>query len=562
MARYSLGDEEEEKIVVALENAHLDDEDIITLDQPPVHPVAFMQGAFEESIVESAEQNGSQDESRQDKADPVTRRKRLLDVDARDESNTSRWKQRPNAKFHALWKLVAQITFGMHLLHQQLAKSDEEVIKILQTHVDEIDSFLEKTNEDFDLAMKDIDERIRYLKMPLEHIEVFDVMLDDKQFRTSIIDGNEKIEKIVKRTSRAMKDSLFDVAKGLEATGELRKYLESLGSDWLDDNQELASTYHVMHANVDGWKQAFRDLETKGRTLDNNMVQLGKIVEEMSRRAGIASRRNKQQLMSRPMSPRLGRIQTPPPASRYASTSTTPSKPLPCDPEPVKPALEATLPSTTYVPERRWEQPRDIPQPPVRNMTNVGPRSQQYPVQITDSKKKSELARRFNGQRSVQSPRAELPAESFTEKSNRKNSINALGRRLSLKRNNQEPKESPTAIDSAYSSGSDNKGDMASLKSPESVLSSPGRSATPLGLFPATSAPLTPSAASIRSSATFPSKGYSAAPSPIIDRERSCSTLRKKASLGSVKDFFHRQRRPGRRGSPMLEKLDEGHAIK
>lgn len=295
MALQSVGEEEEEeKIVVALENAQLEDEpEIITLEQTPVHPVAFMQGAFEESILESAEQNGSQDEIKQDKADPITRRKRLLDEDEKDDRNTSRWKQRPDAKFHALWKLVAQITFGMHLLHQQLAKSDEEVVKILQIHVDEIDSFLEKTHEDFDLAMKDIDERIRYLKLPLEHIDVFDVMLDDRQFRTSIVDGNEKIEKIVKRTARAMNDSLYDVTKGLEATNELRKYVDSLGYEWIADNQELASTYHVMQANVEGWIRAFGDLQTKGNGLGAAMVELGSIVGEMSRRAGIASRRNK-----------------------------------------------------------------------------------------------------------------------------------------------------------------------------------------------------------------------------------------------------------------------------
>ena len=287
-------DEEEEKIVVALENAQLEEEpEIIQFEQPPVHPVAFMQGAFEESILESTDQNGLSEVTKQDKADPVTRRKRLLDVDEKEHGNTSRWKQRPDAKFHPLWKLVAQITFGMHLLHQQLAKSDEEVVKILQTHVDEIDSFLEKTHEDFDLAMKDIDERIRYLKLPLEHVDVFDVMLDDKQFRTSIVDGNEKIEKIVKRTARAMNDSLVDVCKGLEATAELRKYLESFGYDWIVDNEEVADTYHSMQANVEGWNRAFSDLQMKGNTLGMAMAQLGSIVGEMSKRAGVASRRTR-----------------------------------------------------------------------------------------------------------------------------------------------------------------------------------------------------------------------------------------------------------------------------
>ena len=555
MALQSLGEEEEEeeKIVVALENAQLEDEpEIITLEQPPVHPVAFMQGAFEESIAESTEQNGSLDETKQDKADPVSRRKRLLDEDERDNRNTSRWKQKPNAKFHALWKLVAQITFGMHLLHQQLAKSDEEVAKILQTHVDEIDSFLEKTHDDFDLAMKDIDERIHYLKLPLEHMDVFDVMLEDRQFRASIVDGNEKIEKIVKRTAKAMNDSLFDVAKGLEATNELRKYLVSLGYEWTVDNEE----YRAMEENVAGWIPAFNDLQTKGNTLAAAMVELGSIVGEMSRRAGIASRRNMQhqKFTNPPMSPRIDRIRGPPPTSRYAPKSTVPNKPLPRDPDYFKPALEATLPHSTYVPERRWEQPREIPHPPTRAPAN----GRRYPnqIQITDAKKKSELAKRLNIQRPIQAPRAEMPADSIADSPGRKNSINALGRRLSFKRS-QEQKESPTAIDSAYSSGSDNKRDFSPLQSPESVQSSPARSITPLGLFPVASAPLTPSAASIRSSVTLPNRSNSGFPTPIVANQRSVMPLKKKSSLGSVKDFFQRQRKQSKRASTSLGKLDE-----
>ena len=260
------------------------------------------------------------------------------------------------------------------------------------------------------------------------------------------------------------------------------------------------------------------------------------------------------------MSPRIGRINTPPPTSRYAPKSTVPNKPLPRDPDLVKPAVEATLPHSTYTPERRWEQPRDIPQPPTRTVAQ-GQRTQS-PVQITDSKKKSELAKRFNVQRPAHPQCAEMPADSIADRPNRKNSFNALGRRLSLKRNQE--KESPTAIDSAYSSGSDNKKDFSPLKSPESILSSPTtRPVTPLALFPVASAPLTPSAASIRSSVMYPDPSRSAAPSPVINHQRaaSVSLLRKKPSLGSVKDFFHRQRRPGKRNMPSLGKLDEAHAI-
>jgi hypothetical protein len=156
---------------------------------PPRHPVLAMQGAFEESIYESTEPNPppeSEDESAE------TRRQKLLEARQYDDSWTTRWRQKPGARHHPLAKLMAQIVFGMHLLHQQAAKSDEEVVKILQTHVDEVDNFLERATEDFDLAVKDIAERIHFLKLPMAHPDVFGTMLEDKQFRTQLMEGNEK----------------------------------------------------------------------------------------------------------------------------------------------------------------------------------------------------------------------------------------------------------------------------------------------------------------------------------------------------------------------------------
>ena len=135
---------------------------------PPMHPVPTMQGAFEESMQETMNDEEPEVPDRYSKADSVTRRKMLLEQQEYERTVAGRWKQKPGEKFHPLWKLVAQISFGMHLLQQGLAKSDEEVLKILQTHVDEVDGFLERTTEDFDLAQGDIAERIRYLKLPLE----------------------------------------------------------------------------------------------------------------------------------------------------------------------------------------------------------------------------------------------------------------------------------------------------------------------------------------------------------------------------------------------------------
>ena len=261
-------------------------------DGPPVHPVPTMQGAFEESMAETM--NGDEDDDpteRISKADSVTRRKMLLEQEQYERTVAGRWKQKAGEKFHPLWKLVAQISFGMHLLQQGLAKSDEEVLKILQTHVDEVDGFLERTTEDFDLAQGDINERIRYLKLPLEYANVFDHMLSERNFRVAIVEGNEKIEHIIDRTAAAMNDALKDVQKGLDATRELAKYMTRVDKMWEHRTDEHDSVYLAMIGNTEGWTRAFLTLQSKGGHLRKALVQLGGIVAEMQRRAGAASRK-------------------------------------------------------------------------------------------------------------------------------------------------------------------------------------------------------------------------------------------------------------------------------
>ncbi|KAF2086256.1 hypothetical protein K490DRAFT_44647 [Saccharata proteae CBS 121410] len=270
-----------------------DESESPTIDRPPVHPIACMQGAFEESILESMEETDPTDENANTREQGAkARRQRLLEEDGCNGSYNSQWRKKPGAKYHPLWKLLAQISFGVHLLNQQLAKSDEEVARILKTHVQEVDQFLEKTTEDFDLAVADIQERINYLKLPLEHVNIFDIMLDDKQFRTSIVEGNEKIEKIVERTARAMNDSLVDVEKGVEAINELSRYLKRIGSQWTGGDEELLSIYTAMCGNSEGWLNCLKSLQEKGDSLGVALVQLGSILNEMSKRAGVASRRS------------------------------------------------------------------------------------------------------------------------------------------------------------------------------------------------------------------------------------------------------------------------------
>ena len=255
---------------------------------PPQHPVSALQAAFEESIMESVMPSPKK---LKEKLSAEARRRQLLELDDADHEYSSRWTQQPGAKFHPLWKLVAQISFGIHLLHKKLAKSEDEVVRILQGHVDEVDSFAEDTTADFDLAVRDIKERIQYLLLPLEHSRTFNKMLCDKTFRASILDGNDIIERVIQRTRTAMDRSLGDVSKGIEAVCELSKYLDRLGNDWNNQDGELLDAYHVMRGNAEGWYRCFLRLQAKGENLGGKMARLESIIDEVALRAGIASRR-------------------------------------------------------------------------------------------------------------------------------------------------------------------------------------------------------------------------------------------------------------------------------
>ena len=263
------------------------------LPKAPAHPVACMQGAFEESMAEMADPSAAQAQSiTSEKVDSATRRRILLEQAACEDTHAARWRKKPGERYHPLWKIVSQISFGVHLLHVRMAKSEDDVLNILQTHVDEVDGFLERTTEDFDLATEDINERLRCLKLPLEHGDVFDIMLGDRAFRKQIVDGNEKIEHISNRTTAAMNDALRDVRHGLEATRELAKYIANLDFEWSNRSDEHEEVYQAMSGNAEGWFRCFMSLQTKGHTLSSSLIQLGGIIAELQKRAGIASRKN------------------------------------------------------------------------------------------------------------------------------------------------------------------------------------------------------------------------------------------------------------------------------
>jgi hypothetical protein len=275
-----------------------DDEDL-TLDmdtmkevgvEVPSHPIPAMQGAFAESMMQVSDNSATRGPT----GDAATRRRNLIDQPVTQETHAARWRQKPGQQYHQLWKLMAQVSFGIYLLLNGIAKDDEQVMSILQGHVDEVDEFLETTLEDFDLALHDIEDRLNLLKLPLERIEVFDAMLQDRAFRLQIVNGNEKIEHVITRTATAMNDALKDVKQGVSACKEFSKYLQEEQDEiWREERPEMEKVFEAMQGNVDGWYKAYVSLQTKGNHLGVALVQLGSIVAEIDRRAGEISRKTR-----------------------------------------------------------------------------------------------------------------------------------------------------------------------------------------------------------------------------------------------------------------------------
>ncbi|GAD98643.1 hypothetical protein NFIA_082910 [Paecilomyces variotii No. 5] len=315
---------------------------------PPEHPVAQLQGPFEESIIDSNDPAG---ELYVVQVDALSRRIEIL------------MSKQYERLYHPLWKIVAQMSFGMHLLANGLAKSESEVMKILQGHVDEMDGFVERTTDDLILAEADIRERLNYLKIPLETGRVFDELLEDRNFRYSVMDDTEKIEHINHRSAAAMSDALKDIQKGQEAISALWHYLKKLGKEWTPRPGTFDAVYAAMVGNVEGWHGAFSDLRKHGKGLALVIVQLGAVVTEIQSRAGAASRKEVMNTVSRPRakSLKVGLFKR---SSSLPAVSQVSDKPLPSAPQLVDPAIEAVLPMKI--------QPEAIPRRSSAGAQNAG----------------------------------------------------------------------------------------------------------------------------------------------------------------------------------------------
>ena len=262
----------------------------------PIHPIAAMQAPFEESMLDATGETGHVPFVNPKKS--VKTRQQLLcrEEDATEDSwnftYNCHWRNNPKGNFHPLKKTVAQIIFGVHLLHQHLEKSVADVADILLKHVNELDSFLQRANEDLESSMKDMLFRHKCLKVPMEHVNEFDRLLEDRSYRAQLLDGNIVIERTIGRMSALLNDYLVDINVFREANQDLDMYLLDVGDAWTYRNEDIGRIYSAMCGNTGGWSQFLLSLVAKAERLGVVLVQVSSYCNEIEKRCGAASRRS------------------------------------------------------------------------------------------------------------------------------------------------------------------------------------------------------------------------------------------------------------------------------
>ena len=270
----------------------------------PIHPLPEMQAPFEESMLDATGENGHVPWVSPQRS--VKTRQHAL---CRDEVATElawnftyncHWRRHPTAKFHPLRKTVAQIVFGVHLLHQHLERSVADVADILLKHVNELDGFLQQASEDLESSLKDMVFRHKCLKVPMQHVKEFDRLLEDHNYRTQLLDGNIVIERTIGRMSQMLNDYLIDVNTFQEANRDLDLYLLEIGDAWTYKNEDVGRIYSAMCGNTGGWSQFLQSLVVKAERLGVVLVQVSSYCNEIEKRCGAASRRS---IVSNPCTP-------------------------------------------------------------------------------------------------------------------------------------------------------------------------------------------------------------------------------------------------------------------
>lgn len=277
-------EEEEEEVQTPTTSSH---------SHIPLHPIPSMQEAFAESL-EEATRSGLGVKPKLRAQDAKARREKLLDEDKSQGPPNRLWRFRPGQKCHELRKLIAQIAFGIELLIRGMANSNAQVLSILQGHIDEVDEFLETAMEDVKEAITDLKERLEFLKVPMENMEVFEQMLENRKFRLQIVEGNVKIEHILSRTSTAHTQTIRDISEGIRAIKQFSEYLtDNERKSWRQDRPDVVDVFDAMKGNTEGWYNAFTTLEANSTLLSGLLVQLSSVVVDIDKKAGEVSRRTR-----------------------------------------------------------------------------------------------------------------------------------------------------------------------------------------------------------------------------------------------------------------------------
>ncbi|UNI23135.1 hypothetical protein JDV02_008972 [Purpureocillium takamizusanense] len=257
----------------------------------PVHPIPLLQDAFTESLDEVTSGTIAAKPKLRE-LDAPSRRDQLIAQAKEAEPFDRPWRYRPGQKQHELFKLLAQISFGVYLMLKGMANSNAQVISILQGHIDEIDEFLEVTLEDLNQATEDLNGRIEHLKLPLSNVNVFEELLEDRNFRCEILEGNQKIDHVLSRTNAAMTQWDDDIDTGLQCTAAFTSWL----SDETDESLRLtrpdvADVIDAMKGNAEGWLNAFDEINDRTQEVSNLVIRLTTVIAEMEKKAGEVSRR-------------------------------------------------------------------------------------------------------------------------------------------------------------------------------------------------------------------------------------------------------------------------------
>jgi hypothetical protein len=271
----------------------------------PIHPLPQMQAPFEESMLDATGETGYVPFPNPKKS--VKQRQQMLCREENAEelswnfTYNCHWRHYPKGKYHPLVKTVTQIAFGVHLLRQHLEKSVADVADILLKHVNELDGFLQRANEDLEASLKDMLFRHKCLRVPMEHVSEFDRLLEDRAYRAQLLDGNVTIERTITRMSQMLNDYLTDMSIFREANHGLDLYLLDIGVEWTYHNEDVGRIYSAMCGNTGGWAQFLQSLMAKAERLGVVLVQVSSYCNEIEKRCGAASRRS---LVSSPVSSR------------------------------------------------------------------------------------------------------------------------------------------------------------------------------------------------------------------------------------------------------------------